>query len=105
MIEFRWVDAAMLALSILVGIVVLAPHPESKAALIMIDDTRSYFSCLERGCWNRVRADISFADLAALTKTDERQLRAGNPQIHGDLVHAGDEIRISQAMTAEKGDH
>jgi hypothetical protein len=106
MIEFRWVDLAVLALSILVGILVLAPHPpESKAVLIMIDDTQSYFACLERGCWNRVRADISFADLAAFTKTDERQLRTGNPQIHGDTVHAGDAIRISEAMTAQKGDH
>jgi hypothetical protein len=105
MFEFRWVDAALLALSVLVAILVLAPHPESKAPLVMIDDTRSYFACLERGCWNRVRADISFPDLAAFTKTDERQLRAGNPQIHGDTVHGGDEVRISEAMTAQKGDH
>ncbi len=98
--RFRSVDVAVLVLSVALGVLTIWPHPESKAALIMIDDARSYFACLDRGCWNRVRADISFADLAAFTRTDEGRLRAGNPQIHGDTVHTGDEIRISDAMRA-----
>ena len=105
MIEFRWVDLALLVLSILIGVLVIVPRPESKSPLILIDDAAGYYACLERGCWNRARVQISFADLAAFTKTDEKQLRAGNPQVHGDIVHAGDEIRISHAMAAPKSDH
>ena len=80
------------------------PHrladPESHAALIPIDDA-SYFACIERGCWNRVRRDMSWSEVAADTQTNEQRLRDGNPQLHGDRLHAGDQIRISQSMQAD----
>lgn len=96
----RVVDVTVMVLAITIGILVVRPHPESRSLLLNVDDA-DYFACQQRGCWNRVRTDVSWQALAAYTKTDQIRLREGNPQIHGDAVHAGDQIRISESMKAD----
>lgn len=95
----RLVDVTVMVLAITIGILVVRPHPRS--LLLNIDDA-DYFACQQRGCWNRVRTDLSWQALAAHTKTDQIRLREGNPQIHGDTIHAGDQIRISEPMKADQ---
>lgn len=94
------VDVTIMALAITIGWLVVWPRSESQSLLINIDDG-DYFECMQRGCWNRVGTDVSWQALAAYTKTDQVRLREGNPQIHGDAVHAGDQIRISESMKAD----
>lgn len=97
---FRWVSRSLVAMSLLCSVLLLLlllPSQESTALLIPVDQ-QSHFKCLSDGCWNRVRAETTLAEIATRTNTDERLLREGNPHIRGDIVHRGDEIRISEAM-------
>jgi hypothetical protein len=97
---FRWVGRALVALSILVAIAIFVPAnfplPESKSPLAPIGP--AYFACLDQGCWNRVRTDISWGDLADRVGADQTRLKAGNPQVVGDTVRAGEVVRIQADM-------
>jgi hypothetical protein len=97
----RLVDVTVMALAITIGTLVVWPRSESQSLLIHTDDG-DYFECMPRGCWNRVRTDVSWQALAAYTKADQTRLREGNPQIHGDVVHAGDQILIGDSMKADR---
>ncbi|AHY52459.1 hypothetical protein BJS_08969 [Bradyrhizobium japonicum SEMIA 5079] len=90
-----------MALSLLGVALLLFATRESTALLIKVDQ-RTFFECLPEGCWSRVTAETSLAELAKRTHTDEKLLREGNPHIRGDVVHAGDEIRISDSMRAAR---
>lgn len=96
----RIVDVTIMTLAITIGSLVVWPRSESQSLLINVDDG-DFFECMQRGCWNRVRTDVSWQALSAYTKTDQIRLREGNPQIHGEAVHAGDQIRISESMKAD----
>lgn len=98
---FPWTSLAIVSLSLLSAVLFFVPHlfprPDSQAVLLPVDAT-THFKCIEQGCWNRVRADSSWSDLAANAGVDEARLRSGNPQVHGEIVHAGDLIRIKANM-------
>ena len=98
---FQWVSRSLVALSLLCVVLLLFAARESTALLVKVDQ-RTFFECLPEGCWSRVTAETTLAELAKTTHTDERLLREGNPHIRSDVVHAGDEIRISDAMRAPR---
>lgn len=96
----RWVCRGLFAMSTLCAVLLLLlllPRPEPGSLLVPIDG-RMLFACIEDGCWHRVAIETSFAEVAQASGCDQDRLRAGNPQIVGDTIRRGAQIRISSSM-------